>query len=87
VVFPQCPASIGMAAESKWLMEHSDILTNFLEIQEVGWSVVLGLENAIMDPEVSPELRDRIQSLADELARALERNAEAIEALRQIDRS
>ena len=46
---------------------------------------MLGLENATMNPEVSPELRDRTQSLVHEFAGALEREAQAIKALRQID--
>ena len=58
-----------------------------IEAQQAGSSVLLGLENGIINQEVSRELRDRTQSLVDEFAGAMEREAQAIKALRQIDHS
>ena len=69
------------------MMEHKDILATFVEVQEVGWSVVQGLEEAVMTREVSPELRGTIRRLVDDLARALTKTNRAIEALRQIEHS
>ena len=66
-------------------MEHEDILPTFVEVLEVGWSVVQGLEEAVMTREVSSELRGTIRGLVESLARSLTKTNRAIEAIKELE--